>query len=532
MKNLFSRPLNRRKFLQYSSSASLLLPLGTSLGQEQQVIAETQFGRVLGTRSRGVNVFKAVPYGADTSGQNRFMPPTDPAPWTGVRDALEYGAAAPQSDPASGNQQDGRESEDCLLLNIWTRSTDDGDRRPVMFWCHGGGFRTLSGSSPRYDGSNLSRRGDVVVVTINHRLNMLGFTHLGDLGGEEFAQSGTVGMLDIVHALKWVKNNIEQFGGDPNRVMIFGESGGGRKVATLLGMPAAKGLFHRAVIESGATLRLPERDQGTALAQRLLNNLGISRGNLSRIQEIPLNRMMAAYAAVTSQSDASTAGQSFSPVMDGIELPYHPFYPTASPVNPDVPVIVGANRTEMTYFADEASFALDETAMRNRVRDLVGENNADDVIEIYRQANPTAPPSEIYFLIFSDSRYIMASITIAERRAALRAAPVYLYYLTWETSATGRGMLSPHTLDIPLIFNNVRSHPLTADSETAIALSDKVSDTIIMFARTGIPDAGKLPLWTPYNSDTRATMVLNDESAVLNDPISRQREIMQPILKL
>ena len=523
--------MNRRDFLRIASSGSLLLPAGTAFAQRSTVDAETQFGRVRGVKAGSVNIFKGIPYGADTGGSNRFMPPKDPVPWREYREAFDYGPAAPQSDPATGRQQDGNESEDCLVLNVWSQGINDGGKRPVMFWCHGGGFRTLSGSSPRYDGTNLALRGDVVVVTINHRLNMMGFTHFGDMGDDDFASSGTVGMQDIVHALKWVKNNIENFGGDPDRVMIFGESGGGRKVATLLGMPDAKGLFHAAVIESGATLRSPERGQATALAQRVLAKLNIETDNLKSIQQLPLNRLMAAYHAVSAEA-SDAGGGTFAPTMDGAVMPYHPFYPEASPVNPDVPVIVGANRTEMTYFADDAAFTLSDAEMRSRVSELVGEDNADAVIDVYRQANPDASASEIYFLVFSDSRYVMPSITIAERRAALNAGPTYLYYLRWETSETGRGAMSPHTLDIPFIFDNVREHPLTAGREDAIELADKISDSIIGFARTGDPNVGKLPFWETYDSTNRATMVWNNNSSVSHDPIAKQREIMQPILKL
>ncbi len=524
--------LNRREFIRLTSLSGLLLPGSVALAQQSNVDADTQFGRIRGIKAGAVNIFKSVPYGASTAGANRFMPPRDPVPWREYREAFEYGPAAPQSDPATGRQQDGFESEDCLVLNVWTRGIDDGGKRPVMFWCHGGGFRTLSGSSPRYDGTNLAMRGDVVVVTINHRLNMMGFTHFGDMGHTDFESSGTVGMQDIVHALKWVQNNIEQFGGDPERVMIFGESGGGRKVATLLGMPSAKGLFHAAVIESGATLRLPDRENANSLAERVLDELKLSRVNLPQIQQLPLNRIMAAYHAVVASNPPTDGGGTFAPTMDGEILPYHPFWPSASPVNPDVPVIVGANRTEMTYFAEDAAFQLDEAGMRDRVSEIVGQDKLDAVVNVYRQANPDASPAEIYFLVFSDSRYVMQSITIAQRRAALGAGPTYLYYLTWETAETGRGAMSPHTLDIPFIFDNARDHPLTAGSDSAIVLADKISDTIIEFARSGNPNMGKLPLWRPYNAETRATMVWNDSSQVLNDPIGRQREILLPILSL
>ncbi len=524
--------MNRRDFLRLTSVSSVLLPNAVALAQQSTVDANTQFGQIRGIKAGEVNIFKGIPYGASTAGENRFMPPKDPIPWREYREAFEYGPAAPQSNPATGSQQDGFESEDCLVLNIWTRGINDGGKRPVMFWCHGGGFRTLSGSSPRYDGTNLTMRGDVVVVTINHRLNMMGFTHFGDMGHDQFESSGTVGMQDIVHALKWVQNNIEQFGGDPNRVMIFGESGGGRKVATLLGMPSGKGLFHSAVIESGATLRLPDREHANYLAKQVLEELDISEANLPGIQQIPLNQVMTAYHAVVARNQSTDAGGTFAPTMDGAVLPYHPFWPSASPVNPDVPVIVGANRTEMTYFADEAAFSLDEAGMRQRVAEIVGPDNLEKVVTVYRRQNPEVSPSEIFFLVYSDSRYVMQSISIAERRAALNAGPTYLYYLDWKTGETGRGAMSPHTLDIPFIFDNVRDHPLTTGSDTAIALADKISDTIIEFARSGNPNVGKLPQWLPYNAETRATMVWNDVSQLLNDPLSLQRQVMQPILNL
>src|SRR4249919_252617 len=273
---------SRRDFLR--ESGVLLAVSSTGLTRlfavdGSSVTAETAYGRVRGTETAGIKVFKGIPYGASTSGKNRFMPPVAPAKWTGVRDTIDYGASAPQREPGVGGNASPRavaaaglppESEDCLVLNVWTPAVGDGRKRPVMFWCHGGGFATGSGSSPGTDGTNLARRGDVVVVSINHRLNVLGFTNLVEAFGRDYAQSGDVGMLDIVHALKWVRANIERFGGDPNTVMIFGQSGGGRKVSTLLTMPSAKGLFHRATIESGATIKLVERDAAAKVAERLL----------------------------------------------------------------------------------------------------------------------------------------------------------------------------------------------------------------------------------------------------------------------
>ena len=275
-------------------ATAVLAASARAQSQPSSVIAETAFGKIRGEEVQGIKIFKGVPYGANTAGQNRFMPPEDPAPWSGVRDALHYGPSTPQSDPgvpravsalstASANLPP--ESEDCLVLNVWTPALKDGRKRPVLFWCHGGGFVSGSGSSPGTDGANLARRGDVVVVTINHRLNVLGFTYLAEFGGSDFASSGDAGMLDIVHALRWVRNNIEQFGGDPNTVMIFGQSGGGRKVGTLLAMPSAKGLFHRAVIESGPTIQLVETRPGHPRRRDVAREAECSQGPGARSAE-------------------------------------------------------------------------------------------------------------------------------------------------------------------------------------------------------------------------------------------------------
>ena len=247
-----------------------------------------------------------------------------------------------------GELSDKPEGEDCLVLNVWTRGLNDGARRPVMFWIHGGGFQSGSGSSQGYDGTNLCKRGDVVVVTINHRLNVMGFLYLGDIGGAEFANTGNVGMLDIVQALKWVRENIANFGGDPHNVMIFGESGGGRKVGTLLAMPDARGLFQRAVIQSGPTIKVVSRENATFAAQAVLDELQIDGKDFRKLQEVPLDKLMPAYFAASRKHQFNHTVSGFAPVVDGKVLPQHPFHPAASAVMPEVPIIVGTNRTEMT----------------------------------------------------------------------------------------------------------------------------------------------------------------------------------------
>ena len=544
-------PFTRREFLKHISAFTVSggLFLDDLRAQDAQfVIAETAFGKIRGVDNNGIKIFKGIPYGANTAGSNRFMPPAEPADWSGVRDALEYGHSAPQRDPAAPPPPPGvltisgenlpAEGEDCLVLNVWTPAVgsagNSGRKRPVMFWCHGGGFATGSGSSPDTDGTNLARRGDVVVVTINHRLNVLGFADLGEFSGD-FAASGDAGMLDIVQALKWVRANISQFGGDPNTVTIFGQSGGGRKVETLLAMPSAKGLFHRAIIESGAAVKVVDRDVAVHNAEQLLAKLGIERKNVRALQKLPVEKIMAAYFAVVKENpgvDPSLGG--FSPTVDGKILPQHPFYPDASPVCAEVPVMIGSTRTEMTLFSlnDPSAFSLTDADMRKRVNELLG-GQSSNMIDLYRKLNPGASPSDIYFLNASDARYGAPTMIAAQRRAALGKAPVYLYYFTWETPVQGGRLKSPHTMEIPFAFDNVKiSARMTGGGADAMALADKVSDAWIAFARTGDPNTPKLPHWPAYDAKDRATMVINNVSKVVNDPLREQRLAMFQALNL
>jgi para-nitrobenzyl esterase len=498
------------------------------------VTVDTAFGRIRGATVDGINTFRGIPYGDTTAGRNRFTRPADPLPWTGIRDALDWGPSAPQREPgvqprtgalsvAARNLP--REGEDCLVLNVWTPGVNDNARRPVMLWCHGGGFASGSGSSPVTDGTNLARRGDVVVVSINHRLNVLGFTFLEELGGSEFAGSGDAGMLDIVHALRWVRNHIERFGGDPENVTVFGQSGGGRKVATLLTMPSARGLFHRAIIESGATLRLVEREQATRVAGALMHKLGLGRSQLRELQQLPVDRVMTAYFAVVREMNVDQMTMGFSPTVDGRFLPRHPFHPDASDIAADVPLMIGSTRTELTSSADQAAFALTDSGLRERIVALLGKH-ADRVLEVYRNANPGASASDLYFLIASDERYSAPVMKIAERRAALDAGPVYLYYFRWESPYDGGRFRSPHTIEVPFAFHNLAVSPLTADAPGAAALADKVSSAWLAFARTGNPNVRGLAQWPAFEATRRSTMVFDDHSAAVDDPIREQRLVM------
>jgi len=532
-----ARVHSRRAFVTQTAAwlaiAHATQRLAFAATDDATVIAPTASGRVRGTVKAGINVFKGIPYGAPTSGRNRFMPPVKPLPWTDLRDALAYGPTAPQA-LGRARRNVPPEGEDCLVLNVFTPALGTG-RRPVMVWLHGGGFSYGTGSDAILEGSNLARAGDVVVVTINHRLNVFGATYLGDTGGHDFALSGAAGMLDIAAALEWVRDNIDRFGGDPNLVTIFGQSGGGRKVATLMAMPLAKGLFHRAVIESGAVLRLTAKEDAVRTTELLMAELGLAKGQIRQLQDVPMERLLAADAAIAPKVPVREPGQTAnSPTVDGMAIPSHPWDPAAPALSADVPLLIGYARTEETLYdrPTPETLALDEAGLRARASTRLREDPGA-VIAAYRAAHPEATPWDLWILIATDHPRGTYARETAKRKAAQSAAPAYLYRFDWETPEGGGHMRSPHTVEIPFVFSNIDiAGALISKMPEAHDLAKKVSASWVAFARTGNPNTSGVPTWPVYSAATRDTMLFSNASRVEQDPDRGPRLVMERVLKL
>ncbi len=535
-----------------SSSSAEAATSGTLIvASDKNAVVDTTAGKVRGFTRNGIYTFKGVPYADDAGGAGRFAAPAKPRPWSGVRSAMYYGPTCPQAARTGWKNDenaflfqwdDGQAGEDCLRVNLWTPGVNDGAKRPVMVWLHGGGWTAGSGQEqPAYNGENLSRRGNVVVVGLNHRLNMLGYLNLAAFS-DRYASSVSAGVLDLVASLEWVRDNIANFGGDPGNVLIFGQSGGGGKVSTLMSMPMAKGLFHKAVVESGSTLRLGDLGASEKLGAEVVAQLGLNKSTIGKIEAVPYAQLLAAGDAAikklqpnppaggigmpTVRSTAPRMG--FSPVVDGKIVTRHPFDPDAPDISSGVPMIIGTVLNEMSpSMSNPALESMTEDDVRKRAAERYGDRSGM-VVDAYRKAYPDVKPVELLSRMFSVRTN---AVTQAERKAALNAAPAYMYLFAWQTPVLDGRPRAFHCSEIPFVFNNADvSAFATGGTAEARALAEKVSDAWIHFARTGDPNHSGLPNWPKYSASAGPVMIFDKTCEVKNDPDRDLRKVVASAL--
>ncbi len=501
------------------------------------VTVETTLGKVRGATQAGVQAFRGVPYAASTAPPNRFMPPAKREPWTGVRDCFELGLRSPQrSSDFFGQVPKFFEvmcpaepmGEDCLVLNVWTPGTTGGRKRPVMVWLHGGGYTSGSGGFVCYNGQELARKHDVVVVTVNHRVTIFGYLYFAGIGGEKYAKSSNIGTLDIVAALEWVRDNAAAFGGDPGNVTIFGQSGGGGKVSTLLAMPSAHGLFHKAVIQSGANLKGVPVGAANRSAETFLSRLNLKPDQIDQLQHLSVDQLL---AAIPTGGGPGLA-LALAPVVDGTTLPSGPFDPVAPEISANVPVLIGTTETEVTIFPGQILDPIDDADLHKRVKQTLAKASdaqVDQVIAAYKAGRPGAANTDLYLALASDAGFRAGVVTQAERKAAQKA-PVYNYYITWHSPIEDGKYRAFHTIEIPFEFDIVDLCPsMTGSGPERQPLADKISGAWVSFARTGNPNHKGIPNWAQFDATKRATMVIDNEWKLVNDPHGEEQRLLHSV---
>jgi para-nitrobenzyl esterase len=522
--------LQRRRFLHDSARYALMLAAGSvpllsaaatvhpGPRQDAAPQATVRSGRLRGQAEQGVKVFRGIPYGADTR-TRRFLPALQELPWRGVRDASAYGPAAPQG------SSEGPGSEDCLYLNVWTPALRDGGKRPILFYIHGGAYNNGSGSDPLYDGAALCRRGDVVVVTVNHRLNVFGYLYLGAFDDPALAGSGNVGQLDLVQALQWVRQHAHEFGGDAGNITVFGQSGGGAKIATLMAMPAARGLFQRAWTMSGQQVTAAGPRAASQRARIAMQAVGAA--DVATLRALPTEALLAATRA-RDPSRVEDSSLYFGPVLDGTVLPVHPFWPEAAAQSAGIPMVIGNTHDETRAFLgnDPANFALTWASLpakleKEQYTDLL----PSTVIARYRHLYPHYTPSDVFFAATTAGRSWRGAVDELEARAR-QGAPTWAYQLDWGSPLEGGKFGAFHTLDIPLVFDTTgQPGSRTGNGDDARQVAASMSEALIAFARHGDPNHAGLARWERYSLPRRQTMLFDRTPRQADDPRGGEREL-------
>jgi len=540
---------SRRRFLSCSlallySSSLLYAPRRIAAGENSQArvtfpVVDTTSGKIRGRSHDGLATYLGVPYGAPTGGAGRFLPPGRPASWKGIRDALELGSPCPQVNDEVDYWQDPKvPSEDCLVLNVWSAAGRSARTDlPVMVWFHGGAYTVESAGGRAYDGFNLAMTGNVVVVSANHRLNVFGYTYLGPMVDERFAGSGNVGQLDLISVLEWVRDNIARFGGDPGNVTIFGESGGGGKVSTTIAIPASRGLFHKAIVQSGSFLRAAEAAGAAEQTERLYRALNIHPGNVRALQQIPTASLLAAYQSL-HQDPLSPKTQ---PVVDGHVLPGQPWDPRAPELAGQIPMLIGTTREEAAAFAGDrlkepfsGDTALIDGIDRCAVLSSLSKQQYGELLPLYRRIMPNLSDAQMVVRIATDAGMWRNALLQVARKLEAGGPPVYMYEFAWKTPCFG-GSYALHAIDLPFVFGH-QDYPQAWDEDDSAAvraaadlegeryrLSNLVMKAWAAFARTGDPSTSDLK-WPAYDLSSRTTMVFDRATHLECDPRSRIRE--------
>lgn len=490
----------------------------------QNPVIKTSHGEISGSFNDSVFAFKGIPYAR----AERFMPPQDPEAWNEIRECRGFGPVARQVVPWYPDSV--QNEKELFTVNVWTRGIKDGKKRPVMLWLHGGGFHVGASNDPMTYGEALAKKGDIVFVSVNHRLNILGFLDLSTCG-EQYAQSANVGMLDIVKALEWIKENIENFGGNPSDVTIVGESGGGGKVGTLMCMPSAKGLFHKAIIQSGTLINTMTKEKSQALGLAVLEKLGLTSNESEKLETIPYMELVkAGNDAIAEISGPRKPGSprmfGFAPSADGVVLLQQPFSPGFADISKDIPLMIGSTLNELkkTYYG-EKNMTLEQA--KDSLAKEYGDRT-DQYVELFAKAYPDFTPQD---LLSVDNVFRPFTIRTADARSEESEAPLYVYLLAWKSGVDNASRGSFHGLDIPLAFNTVDLRAdWTGNSEEAWKLAAKMSSAWINFIKSGNPNVqGILPEWVPYSRENGATMYFDDECRIVNNHDRDLMNFIKPV---